>query len=212
MSPFLKGVPLSSNQVSVRSFRPKQIVSDKPGGVSSVGLVVSGQVMVYSVAIDGKEVQLNSLSPGECFGICNLLITTELKTVLQCVEETSILYIPKTTLLSCMKSDAKLSLRFASLCNTKIQFLLHRIELLTMQSCRARLAAHLLEWQNEEGIVHLIGSRDDLACRLGMSRAALFRELSALQSMKVVAVEGNVIAIKDGVLLEEQLCGLSSNR
>ena len=168
-------------------------------------MIVSGRVEVYSVALDGKDVQLNALTAGECFGVCNLLADTELETVLRCGEETEVLYIPKAVLLACMERDAGLAMRYAALCNRKLQFLLRRIELLTMQSCRGRLIAHLLEQQDEKGVVRLAGSREDLARRLGVSRAALFRELSALQSMGAAAVDGNSIRIQDRPLLEELL-------
>ena len=194
-SPFLAGASLPPEQVTSKRFRAGQIISDKPSGVSSVGMIVSGRVEVYSVA----------LTAGECFGVCNLLADTELETVLRCGEETEVLYIPKAVLLACMERDAGLAMRYAALCNWKVQFLLRRIELLTMQSCRGRLIAHLLEQQDEKGVVRLAGSREDLARRLGVSRAALFRELSALQSMGAAAVDGNSIRIQDRPLLEELL-------
>ena len=200
-SPFLAGASLPPEQVTAKRFRAGQIISDRPGGVSSVGMIVSGRVEVYSVALDGKDVQLNALTAGECFGVCNLLADTELETVLRC----GVLYIPKAVLLACMERDAGLAMRYAALCNRKLQFLLRRIELLTMQSCRGRLIAHLLERQDEKGVVRLAGSREDLARRLGMSRAALFRELSVLQSMGAVSVDGNSITVEDRPLLEELL-------
>ena len=72
-------------------------------------------------------------------------------------------------------------MRYAALCNRKLQFLLRRIELLTMQSCRGRLIAHLLERQDEKGVVRLAGSREDLARRLGVSRAAVWKAIEALR-------------------------------
>ena len=150
LSPLLAGTSLPLERVTAQKFRAGQIISDRPSGVLSVGLIVSGRVEVYSVALDGKDVQLNTLTVGECFGICNLLADTEMETVLRCGEETEVLYIPKTVLLSCMEQDAGLAMRYAALCNRKIQFLLRRIELLTMQSCRGRLIAHLLEQQDED--------------------------------------------------------------
>ena len=166
-----------------KRFRAGQIISDKPSGVSSVGMIVSGRVEVYSVALDGKDVQLNALTAGECFGVCNLLADTELETVLRCGEETEVPVYPKAVLLACMERDAGLAMRHAALCNRKVQFLLRRIELLTMQSCRGRLIAHLLEQQDEKGVVRLAGSREDLARRLGGQPGRPFRELSAPQSM-----------------------------
>lgn len=69
----------------------------------------------------------------------------------------------------------------AALCNAKIQFLLSRIEMLTMQSCRGKVLAFLLAEKREDGVILLRGTRDELASRLSVSRAALYRELSALQ-------------------------------
>lgn len=140
-SPLLAGVSLPGGAGA----RP--VISGGPypqrpaGGVPSVGLILSGRVEVYSVALDGKDVQLSTLPAGECFGVCNLLAGAELETVLRCGEETEVLYIPKPVLLACMERDAGLSLRYAELCNQKLQFLLRRIELLTMQSCRGRVIA-----------------------------------------------------------------------
>ena len=170
-----------------------------------MGLVLSGRVDAYSVALDGKDVQLSSLAAGECFGVCNLLAEAELETVLRCAEESDILYIPKPVLLRFMRQDVDFALRYAALCNKKIQFLIRRIELLTMQSCRGRVIAYLLEKQGADGTVRLTGSREDLARQLGVSRAALFRELSALQSRSAIHAEGSTIHLLDTALLEELL-------
>ena len=204
-SPFLAGASLPLEQVTSKRFRAGQIISDKPSGVSSVGMIVSGRVEVYSVALDGKDVQLNALTAGECFGVCNLMASAELETVLRCGEETEVLYIPKAVLLSCMEQDAGLAMRYAALCNRKVQFLLRRIELLTMQSCRGRVIAHLLAGQDRNGCVKPTGSREDLARQLGVSRAALFRELAALQSMGVLRSEGNLLTVLDTPALEKLL-------
>ena len=131
-SPLLAGVSLPAEQARVQSFPAGHILSDRPGGVPSIGLILSGRVEVYSVALDGKDVQLSTLPAGECFGVCNLLAGAELETVLRCGEETEVLYIPKPVLLACMERDAGLSLRYAELCNQKLQFLLR--ELAALQS------------------------------------------------------------------------------
>ena len=196
-SPLLAGVSLPAEQARVQSFPAGHILSDRPGGVPSVGLILSGRVEVYSVALDGKDVQLSTLPAGECFGVCNLLAGAE--------QETEVLYIPKPVLLACMERDAGLSLRYAELCNQKLQFLLRRIELLTMQSCRGRVIAHLLAGQDRNGCVKPTGSREDLARQLGVSRAALFRELAALQSMGVLRSEGNLLTVLDTPALEKLL-------
>ena len=204
ISPLLAALPLNPADVSERRFHAGQIISDRPGGVPAVGLILSGRVDAYSVALDGKDVQLSSLAAGECFGVCNLLAEAELETVLRCAEDSDVLYIPKPVLLRLMRQDVDFALRYAALCNKKLQFLIRRIELLTMQSCRGRVIAYLLEKQVDH-TVHLTGSREDLARQLGVSRAALFRELSALQGRNAIRAEGSIIHLLDEPLLEDLL-------
>ncbi len=191
LSPLLTGAALPYNSLKMIKYSQGKVLADDLHGTSAIGLVVSGVVEVFSVALDGKDIQLNTLSKGDCFGICNLYVETELDTVLFAAEETEILYIPKSVLLECLEKDPALSARYATICNQKLQFLLKRIELLTMQSCRGRVAAFLLDKQNEKGEVKIKGSREDLARHLGVSRASLFRELSALQVLGAIKLEGS---------------------
>ena len=74
-----------------------------------------------------------------------------------------------------------------------------------MHSCRGRVIAHLLAGQDRNGCVKPTGSREDLARQLGVSRAALFRELAALQSMGVLRSEGNLLTVLDTPALEKLL-------
>ena len=204
-SAFLADIILPGKRVFLQKFRSGQILSDIPNGVPSIGLITEGRVEVYSVAMDGKDILLNELSVGECFGICNLLAQFEMETVLRCTTETEVLYIPKSVLLETMACNSAFALRFASVCSENIQFLLKRIELLTMQSCRGRVIAFLLSGQKDGREIRFHGSREDLARHLGVSRAALFRELAVLQSAGVVEVCKNRFHVTDLSRLEEML-------
>jgi CRP/FNR family transcriptional regulator, dissimilatory nitrate respiration regulator len=185
------------------TYRAGRIISDNPDGVCSVGLVISGCVDVYSVALDGHDIHLSTLDSGKCFGISNLLAGNELKTVLRCAQRTEILYLPKQSLLEAMQTDANLTLLYAEYCNQKLQFLIDRIELLTTNSGRRKCIVYLLSQQDGNGDVHLRGSREDLARKLGISRSALFRELSYLQQQGAVRANGDqTLSILDPVLLE----------
>lgn len=203
--PMLRGCGIAPELMTVRRYRKGQIISDQAEGRKSVGLVASGQVDVYSVAIDGRDIQLNILEAGECFGICNLLSPADLETVLRCRMEAVLIFIPKEALVSAMKIDPALALRYAAHCNEKIQFLIHRIELLTMQSCRGKVIEYLLSQRRPDGMVRPNCSREDLARRLGISRAALFRELSFLQARGLLSSEGADMRVKDPTGLEQML-------
>ena len=204
-SPFLAGASLPLEQVTSKRFRAGQIISDKPSGVSSVGMIVSGRVEVYSVALDGKDVQLNALTAGECFGVCNLMASAELETVLRCGEETEVYIFLRRSYSPVWSRMQDLPCAMRPCATGSSSFCSGASSCLRCSPAAAALIAHLLERQDEKGVVRLAGSREDLARRLGMSRAALFRELSVLQSMGAVSVDGNSITVEDRPLLEELL-------
>lgn len=203
--PLLQGCGIDPARMCLRRCRAGQIVSDRSDGRAAVGMVASGQVDVYSVAMDGRDVQLNVLKSGDCFGISNLLCPTALETVLRCRTETELIFIPKDALIQALQADAALALRYAAYCNRKIQFLIHRIELLTMQSCRGKVIEYLLSQRREDGRVTPGCSREDLARRLGVSRAALFRELAFLQAQGLLALKGPAMAVTNPAALEKLL-------
>lgn len=195
-SPLLRGCGIDPLVLSSRSCQSGQIISDRLAGKTVVGMVVSGMIDVYSVSLDGKDIQLSTLEAGDCFGISNLLVPEEMETVLRCRKDTQLILIPKTSLINAMEQDPVFAIRYASYCNRKIQFLIRRIELLTMQSCRGKVIEYLLSHKDETGTVCLGCSREDLARRLGVSRAALFRELSSLNTQGLLKQEhGNLILL-----------------
>ena len=107
-----------------------------------------------------------------------------------------------------VRGDAALAMAYAALCNAKIQFLLSRIEMLTMQSCRGKVLAFLLAEKRADGVIMLRGTRDELASRLSVSRAALYRELSALQSKGYLEVGESRLRVLDASALEKLLYGV----
>lgn len=186
----------------VKRFRKGQIVSDRQTGQEILGLIAKGSLDVYSIAMDGREIILSQLKPGDCFGIINLFTDTELPTVLRCRKDTTILTIPKKKLLAIMESDRDLTLRYACICNQKMQFLINKIEFLTMQSGRNKLIQYLLMAKEQAGVIFTECSKEALASMLGISRASLFRELASLQEQSLIRQEPGGIRILDRKALE----------
>lgn len=207
-SSFLNGSGLEPESIAVKNCRRGQIISDRQRGQAILGLIAKGNVDVYSIAMDGREILLSQLSQGDCFGIVNLFTDTELPTVLKCRSDTTLLVIPKARLQEAMAENRELALRYAGLCNRKMQFLIRKIEFLTMQSGRKKLIQYLLTQPEKTGTaVRLWGSKDELASLLGISRASLFRELSKLQESGLIGQESGAIEIRDREGLERILYG-----
>ncbi len=206
-----KDCRIDTEFVSHKTYKKGRLVCDNEAGQACVVFVVHGSIEVYSVALDGREIILSRLKKGDCFGISNLFLENEeMRTVLKCSEDSGVLLIPKRHLIDMMRKDGNLAVRLAALYNHKVQFLLKKIEFLTMQSGKGKVAEFILSQADEEGVVTLGCSKENLACMLGISRASLFRELSYFQNQKMISQEHNCIRIQDRRQMEEVLYQCSS--
>ena len=196
-SPVLGDCALGAHHALFHTYRKGQIISGCINGRTMVGLVVQGGVEVYSVAMDGCEVCLTRLGRGDCFGIADLFEEARLKTVLKCTQRTKGLFFSKDELVRRMEKDPLLALRFMQLYNRKINFLIGRIAELTMHSARGKLLEYLLNACDAQDMVQITMSRDSLAKLLGVSRAALYRELASLQERDLILVQGRVVRIRN---------------
>ncbi len=205
-NPIIGDAKIPRDCMRVQEFESDQEVWDHIEGVECIGIIAHGRVQVQAISLDGKTIHLNTLEEGDCFGISNLLTMSVLQTNLCSVGQTTILYIPKENLLAAMEEDAHLAIRYAKYCNERIQFLLQRIEFLTVQTAKSKLILYLLAQSDDQGVIVLDGKREELANRFGISRAALFRELSYLQKEGIIqSTKGNLI-ITNLAKLKEMAC------
>lgn len=196
VSPLFSGMKIDESTVRVETLRKGRLLDDVVGRCSCIGLIVEGTVDVYSIAEDGSEILLSELRQGDVFGICNLFTHEALPTVLRCRSECRILFMPKRRFAVMLGEDGALALRYARICNNKIAFLLRRIEELTLTTSTTKLEAYLRDHADENGVVAMPATRDDLARHLGISRSALFREIARLKKKGVVFSHGRTLRIR----------------
>ena len=196
----------------LESFSDGQSLSDYADGHDAVGLIVAGLADVWAPASDGTMTLLNTLRPGDCFGIAYLYDGREMQTEVMARGQCSAAFVDRRRLQELLETDARFAERYHALCNRKIQFLLDRIAVLTAQTCRTRLAAYLLLNRGEDGAVPLHGTKDDLASRLSVSRAAVYRELRELQNKGLIRLAQRQIMVLEPDGLEKCLYVGQENR
>ncbi len=190
----------------LRTSYPKgQEVGDSDGSASLAVFVEEGELDVFSVALDGTKILVSTLSKGEVFGISNLFEQQELRTLLQCRTTCVLLSLPKEELRTAILKSPLAMVEYAKLCNRKIQFLIQRIEQLSLTSARLKVADYLLGNTTVEQPEVPLVSKAALTLPLGISRASLFRELSALEKMGAVYSNGSTVRVINRKILESIL-------
>ncbi len=194
---FLDERLLTDDDLNVASFKKGEYLYDSLDGIPSIAILLCGVASVYHETLSGKLAHLNDIGRGSLFGISNLAKSSELETSIRAKSDVTLLYIPKKRVIEMLESNGRLALRYALYCNEKINFLISKIEYFTLSSSKDKLAAYLLINCDENGRIYLEGSRDELALRVDVSRAALFRELKVLQENNLIEVLDNLIVIRD---------------
>ena len=189
----------------IRRFEDGESLSACADAEQSVGLVIRGLADVWCLATDGTETLLNTARQGDCFGIAYVYDQGDMQTRVVARGRCEAALIRKSDIQALILRDQAFAVRYYSLCNRKLQFLLSRISLLTSQSCRTRLAAYLLLNRDQADTVPLRGNKDELASRLSVSRAAVYRELNALQEKGLIELTKRDVTLKNVEGLEQLL-------
>ena len=187
-------------------FEDRESLSAYADSMQCVGVISQGLADVWCVASDGTNTLLTTARTGDCFGIAYVFgDRMDMQTKVLARGRCKAAFIRKEVFYRLLESDPEFAKRYSELCNEKLRFLLGRIALLTAQSCRTRLMAYLLLNRNSEGYVPLRGTKDQLASRLSVSRAAVYRELNELQKRGMIGLDKHGITLTDAELLEKQL-------
>ena len=154
--------------------------------------VIKGSINVMSQIADDRRILITKLKEGDIFGISNLFIDEDLRTMLECNEDCTLFMIRKEAFRKRLIENESAMIMYCQTVNRKIQFLLDKIEKLSVPTARSRIAYSLIS-----GSYMLSRTREELASSLGISRATLFRELSLLQQDGIIEKDGRKLRIKD---------------
>lgn len=192
-------------EAHVERFEDRESLSAYANKEDCIGLVQKGLADVWCIASDGTETLLNTARRGDCFGIAYIYEPRGMQTRVVARGRCEAAFIRKAEIKRLITESQDFAIRYYTLCNQKIQFLLGRIMLLTSQSCRTRLTAYLLLNRNADNVVPMRGTKDELASRLSVSRAALYRELGTLQKRGLIESLRQGIKLTDLEQLEQLL-------
>lgn len=197
-TPLLQGIALPMEGVYPKEMEKGEFVSDD----NCVVFVYSGSISVCYTTLDGRNIHINTLVPGQCFGISNLFDASELSTTMQCLTPTSLVLVPKETVRKAVEESSDLAIRYATFCNKKIDFLIQKLDFLTTSSGRGKVMKYLITFQDSQGKLP-VKSRDELASHIGISRATLFRELGYLKEKGFITLdEKSIMVVKEEDLRE----------
>lgn len=164
----------------------------------SLGVLLSGQVRVTKAPLT-----VSILEPGALFGAAALYNDEpDYATTLTALSPCSALMLTQELLDQLLGEEPLLRRNYLRYLSSRIRFLSTRLQSLAASGAEGRLSRYLLA-NLQEG--RLSCSATELAHRLGISRASLYRAFETLEASGLIRREGKTIFVPDPAALGSAL-------
>lgn len=138
---------------------------------NAVYMVRKGTIAIRLENPDGRELVINEMGPGDCFGELGILTGEPRSTSAEAIIDSEVLIIPSTTFQSILEQEPRLTLHLLKITAQRLQKSSKREEALAFHDAQQRLARQLLQQDRlaaDKGYLTL--SQEELAQRAGLTR------------------------------------------
>jgi CRP/FNR family transcriptional regulator, cyclic AMP receptor protein len=209
--PLFCGVSQASLEELSRASRIKKtpkgsFIFFQSDAATAVYLVIKGAVTVHLENLEGRELVINEVGPGDCFGELGAFTGQPHSASAEACEDSEILTIGRQVFLGVLKKEHALALNILARTAQRLQDSSRREEALAFQDAQQRLAGLLLalDRQNQEkGYIRL--SHEDLARRTGLTRQTTSTVLGRWRRNGwLLTGRGNIVLLNRGELRKVQ--------
>jgi len=194
-----EGVPADEISEFVREFSCEEKSYLKGEGIFSperfervLGVVLSGRI-----AVTKGRLSVSELSVGSLFGAAALFNNEpEYASTLTAKTAATVLYFSQEAILTLINRDERIRMNYIRYLSARIRFLSEKVDTLGEISSEKRLARFLLKNADDKGQVSGCNF-SEIAGRLGIGRASLYRELTKLEEAGVIRKDKNGVQILD---------------
>lgn len=195
-------------------YRKGQTIFFEGNNSNGVYCVHKGKIKMHKLGLDGKEQIIRFAKDGDIMGYRALLSGEPYSLSATVLEDSSICFIPKESLITSIQKDTKFSLKVMELTCKEMGKATDTITNLAQKPVRERLAEVVLMLEQtfgtrEDGSIDVILTREEIASLVGTATESCIRLLSEFKRDELIKLEGKKISIlnkkqlmKEGNLFE----------
>ena len=167
----------------------------------------SGEIRVYKMDENGREIEVVRLEPGEFLGEAIAFVSSVYPFFAQAVKDSKVLFFERDTIFRKMEKEPVVAKFFVDLLARKCVVLSRKIESLGLQTVRQRLIQYFLSNCSGEQkcVIELKVKKIELAKILGTVSETLSRNLKQMQEEGLIKVEGRRIRVVDCCRMRSEL-------
>ncbi len=161
-------------------------------------LITKGSATVSKIGSDGKRTVINTLIPGDFFGMATLFYEKEeYPSEIMAESPCRMIIFPKGLVEEIFESYPKFAKEYVTLLSEKIHFLNGRLEIFAESETEEKLLRYIIVIAKGRREFELPCSISRLAESLGVGRASVYRAFGSLSDKKILIKEGKKIVIPE---------------
>jgi len=183
----------------LKKYRKDELLFSAQQKADGLYYVQSGEIRVFKMDEQGREVEVVRFEPGDFLGEAILFVSSVFPFFAQAMKDSQVLFFDKNKIFKKIDEEPSIAKFFLNLLARKCIILNRRIETLGLQTIRQRLIQYLLLncSGEQQCTVELKTKKVELAKTLGTISETLSRNLKQIQNEGLIEVEGNKIHIKN---------------
>jgi CRP-like cAMP-binding protein len=191
---------LKVSSFSIKKYLKGNLVVQEDSHCKELGILLKGLLEVQSLHPSGKSLTLNRLKPAEIFGEAILFSkSTKFPSTIEAIEESVIMFIKKSNLISCLSNCHRFMENFLELLSDRLLMLNKKLKMLTMENIRQKISDFLREEYKKQKshTIKVSLSRQEMSEHMGIERPSLSRELGRMREEGIIEFDKKTIIIKD---------------
>jgi CRP-like cAMP-binding protein len=213
--PLLAGLPqvtlghLAQNATE-RTFAKREVVLQKGGPGTSLCFLIEGRLQGVDFTVDGREVGLYFVNPGDYFGDVALIDGEPQPIYVTAVSRSRVLFVPRDLIRPILFAHARIAETLSTSLALRLRQLSGQRRILGIVNPVQRVCAQLelmLTTATEGAFVRNAPTHQELAIMINASRETVTRVFQLLQSRGVVERSGTDLRIDDLAFLQDAAAG-----
>lgn len=189
----------------VRNVKKRQLIYYDGDDVAGIYLIVTGKVKTVKLSEDGRELLTGMYGPDEYFGIPAFLSQEPYAETAEALEDSTVCLLPKDMVDELLNKYPDVTRQFMQILSNNLLDKEEQLLQLAYHSVRKRMAEVLIrlcKQENQDEILNLKISRDNLAAMAGMATETVSRILSDFRDEEIIEKKGSQIIILDELRLQ----------
>ncbi|WP_316818991.1 response regulator [Pedobacter nyackensis] len=184
----------------VRNVKKRQLIYFDGDDVAGIYLIITGKVKTIKLSEDGRELLTGMYGPDEYFGIPAFLSQEPYAETAEALEDSTVCLLPKDMVDELLNKYPDVTRQFMQILSNNLLDKEEQLLQLAYHSVRKRMAEVLIrlcKQENQDEIMNLKISRDNLAAMAGMATETVSRILSDFRDEEIIEKKGSQIIILD---------------